>query len=356
MESKSGILDNKGDGIGNYVSMIRPLEEDDCIYAEKSLRQLCREYAFVPFRKEPYDSKLDESMKKIVGSYEVFCNNEKDNGEIVKYRKALEETVKEEKRLLGKIKGWFSKNGDNEDLGEMLFKQEKGLEEMQNFVQGAYNKRLEGLHGFASNMQSVYGLIEIYEREKEEAGKRVMHYSQFEINAEKRKEHLDELLKKKEEEEHRKLGDEERRALVGFLISRGRNMLEHASKNYLQLEHDIDICNELAEKYDYVLKRYHEIVDSFDVVRNDFLESSVHLQRNLALYSLVTRKELELLKEVYIPEKFVEAVNFLAGEMEEIDKKFSQKALEILVREKPRVKEAVLSFEHEIVKKLGENS
>src|SRR3989344_2431008 len=130
MENKSGILDNEGDKVGNYVSMIRPLEEDDCVYAEKSLRQLCREYAFVPFRKEPYDSKLDESMKKIVGSYEVFCKNEKDNEEIVKYRKALEEVLKDEKNFLGKIKGWFSRNGDNEDLGEMLIKQEKGLGEM----------------------------------------------------------------------------------------------------------------------------------------------------------------------------------------------------------------------------------
>ncbi len=357
MESKTETnIGNEENGIGKYVSEVMPMEEGDVAYAEKSLRQLCREYAFVPFRKEPYDTKLDELMKKIVGSYEVFCKNEKDNEEIVKYRKALEETVKEEKRLLGKIKGWFSRNGDNEDLGEMLLKQEKGLEEMRKVVQEAYNHRLNGLHGFASSMQTVYGLIEIYDREKEEAGKNVMHYSQFEINAEKRKEHLDELLKKKEEEEQRKLGDEERIGLIGFLISRGRTMLEQASKEYLQLEHDIDICNELVEKYDYVLKRYHEVVDSFDVIRNDFFKSTVHLQRNLALYALVTRKELELLKEVYIPEKFVEAVNFLAGEMEEIDKRFSQKALEILVREKPHVKEAVMSLEHEVVKKLGEDN
>ena len=355
MENRAEIdLDKKENGIGKYVLGIRPLDEDGRVYAEKSIRQICREYAFVPFKKEPYDSKLDELMKKIVGSYEVFSKNEKENGGIVKYQKDLEKAVKEEERIFGRIKGWFSRNGDDEDLGEILLKQEKVLEEMRKAVQDAYNQRLNGLRGFASSMQIIYGLKEIYEREKEEAGKGVLHYSQFEINAEKRKENLDELLKKKEEEEQRKLGDEERSALVGFLISRGRGILEQGGKKYLQLEHDLEICNELVNKYDYILKRYHEVIDSFDAVRADFLQSSVNLQRNLALYALVTRKELELLREIYIPKKFVEAVNFLVGEMEEIDKRFSQKALEILVREKPYVKEAVMNLEHEVVKKLEE--
>ena len=294
---------------------------------QNNLEKICRTYAFVEARDNPYDEKLSQLQKNIQNRYDnAKSSYSKNQGEIKKIMKELEGASSGLGELFPTFKSIF--NGDREfgeinELSSSLISSKDKLSSLQKLVNDSYNKNAVLVYELSAGMKQVENFIELYEKDFEETGKNLENLYNLHNNPEKLKEYVSEIVDKKQG----KISKDKRKELINYLIAQGEEGIANLSKKYLKIKNDLPIAQSLLS-YKPLIEKYNELTDSSEVIRKRLNEDITKVEEVILIYEIITKSEIDYLKNINLPDKYVEAVNNLVSGMEKIEDKFADKLLE----------------------------
>lgn len=180
----------------------------------ETIESICRKYAVVELRKEPYDARLTELDTKIKQSYESSF------GAYVKLQDqvaGIVEDLEEVKSQNGFLKGFRERlNGGNGKYKEEVKKaseeiKQKGekLSSLESLINDCYNEQARFIHLVSSYMNNIEDTAQEYKRRLESIGKELMELYEKHQDSTKLSEHVRALIIEKEKSE-KPLTDEER--------------------------------------------------------------------------------------------------------------------------------------------------
>lgn len=297
---------------------------------QNNLEKICRTYAFVEARDSPYNKDLSQLQENIQSKYEDAKNSyNKNQDEIEKVMGELEGL--NSINLSFNLRSLFNKgigNGydleESAKLGSLLLKSKDKLRLFQKIVNDSYNKNAALVHELSIGMKQTEDYIKQYGENLEETGKKLEDLHNLHTNPEELKKYLNEIINKEKRE---KISKDKKSKLVNYLMAQGEEEIRSLSRRYLEIKNDLTIAQNLFS-YKPLIEKYNQLTDSFEVIRKRLNGDIIKVDEVLLIYELITKSEIDCLRNINLPDKYIEAVNNLISGMEKIDEKFADRLLE----------------------------
>lgn len=294
---------------------------------KNNLEKICRTRAFVEMRDVPYDEGLSQLQKDIQNkydeaksSYDANINNAK------KIMGELEEVSSGLRVIFPTFKSILNGNGELDkilSLGSSLVSNKDKLKLLQKTVNDSYNKNAALVYELAFGMKKVEGSVAQYGKDLEQTGKNMEILHGLHKDPKELREHVIEIINKKQD----KISKNKKNEIINCLISKGEEEIENLSKRYLELKNDLPIARSLLS-YKPLIEKYNELTDSFGVIRERLNNDITKIDEILLIYEVITKSEIDYLKNINLPDKYIEAINNLVYEMEKVEDKFADRILE----------------------------
>lgn len=311
---------------------------------DSNIEAICRAYAFVEFRDAPYDSSLFELKKRIEGSYNNSLSSYEEGKKRLKnITQELEEMHCSNKGFLhylriGRMYRDRKSLEEISELGESFVKNKDKIREIQRIAEEAYNKNAKVILEVSSGVREAEGILERAEEESDKLEKMILRYHELNQDPGELKNHVTELIEERIKKGDLKeiASDDKKSQYVEGVIKKGKEELQRLCENYLKIRNDIPIARSILS-YKSLVDKFNQISDSFSEVRNSIMEDISHAGEVIRLYEVITKKELDFLQDIKLPEKYGEAIGNLVSEMERVDGEFSKKVLDAFFSEKTRI-------------------
>lgn len=311
-----------------------------------NIEHICRENAFVEALNKPYDERIFHINQKLSTCYEnsFFSDNQRKIKKIIGELEQI--SLEEEKSSRNFFKNILPKHYDfKEDLKKLGSRLSKSMNKLKSFSEAlnkGYNESSKKVYEFSKGVEQLHQFIEDSERKKQKLGEDIICLHNLHNNPIELDSYLNKLIEKKAESETTSFSEEEKEKIKSFFILKGEEELQRLSENYLKIQNDVPIAKKTLSYADKI-EKYNELSDSFEAAKNRVGEEIRKAQEILILYDFLTKRELEFLSELKLPENYVNSINTLAQRIEETDKRFSDSVLELIFNTNSLISEPQLS-------------
>jgi len=296
---------------------------------KNDLEKFCRTYAFVEIKDMPYDGELVKLKTAVYSTYQKGVESYNKNlAEIQKILKTLEDISSENNSFLGIFKfGKTSELENTEKMGLKLIEAKDKLKSLQGIVNQSYNQIAGSIYEISRGTKLVDNFLAGYAEKEKKIEEEIKNLNEIHGNPEKLEEFVSDLINEKQKRERKELSSEEKKALKKYLVEKGDERIKKLADEYLKIENDFPIARSL-NSYESLIDNYQGLADSFNSVRERLNKDIDKISEVMKVYEIVTKMQINFLKEINIPDKYIDAINNLITGLERINDNFSGKILE----------------------------
>ncbi|MDP2628426.1 MAG: hypothetical protein Q8P15_00835 [Nanoarchaeota archaeon] len=294
------------------------------------IEKICRLYAVVVSGEGPYDARLSKVKGEIENSYKTVqtAYGDKKSSEIDSINAELKRISGDSNGIFSKIKSAMNKGGLESifELGDSLVKSKSELEKLQLNVNKSYDVVSRGVYTIFQGIIETKKLLKDYQETLDESEKEIKSLHEEHSDDEKLRQNINLLIENKSKSEGVKIEKEERKKVSMHLIAEGEKRLRELSEKFLKTRENIRISREFSS-YEVFVEKYNQVAESLGVVREKLDEDISKIKGVLMVYEIISRPEIKYLREINIPERYIDAINELVLGIEKIDEQFSDKVL-----------------------------
>lgn len=291
---------------------------------------ICREYAYVAIGCNPYDAKLEELNSMLtdkIKSLEAYYEEESKYAAEIKKALNVKDAPAWEKMILN-AKGKRSKV---KKLGEALLEKKGYITKLCCTIEQAYNREAALVYDCNILTKEIHKVIDAYEGQLKVIEPKIndlygLHKDRTILN-----DHIEKVINQRGKQEETELTETERCRLTKYLEAKGEEEIKNLCTKYMQIKNDRAIAKNLIDAYEPMIEKYNVVAESFAELRERTVEQLTQVRLTINNYKMITRNELNLLEEMELPDNFISAVNNLAKGVEDIDKEFAQRLLNVFV-------------------------